>query len=360
VFRWLKRGRASGGGAAPGDGAGREAASIGERAVRKMAEAWKADRERMRWVGNGFDWWPGSFRVEVRCFDGHEPELKDRYRLSVRTDFVTAASITRSRAGLLAAMARFSPTYAVTYAPASEASEADHDKATDLYLFSSAYVDAETADWLPQFLARMAILQPINAEIQAEFQADQFGGKPAYGPNGKARHQHKMLDVVRQLYAPAGQKPSQWSGSREFQTVATQIDNGQDMIARARDNGLTIAALVGAQPSMILLRTDGRHPQLGHGLLAIVQLPYHYTEDEAALRSAQLNFEESVRWTDFPQLGSWHPHEEDDGRIHLAHSTFVPNLLHRPNLATNLAYWSLARAQWGCALAERWASPTVQ
>ena len=53
-----------------------------------------------------------------------------------------------------------------------------------------------------------------------------------------------------------------------------------------------------------------------------------------------LNYSEANRWTDFPQLGCWQPHNigSSEQQIALAHASFVPNALYSAGLATNFAF----------------------
>jgi hypothetical protein len=280
--------------------------------------------------------------------------------VSVTTDFVNELTVNPKVVGLLAATARFSPAYSMVYTPASANDQQNHGGPVDLYCFSSAYVGIELLGWLPQFLAAMAIMQPINAESQAEPQAKLLGGTAAYWQGNKRHELDEMLSLVADVYAPAGEAPSWWGNTSEFEALADQMGDGRDIHAVAQHNGLTVAAQFGTEPGLILLRSEGRHPQLGNGLLVIVQLQGRYSKEEAAARSALLNFEEAIRWTDFPQLGSWHSTDSGAGAVNLAHTTFIPNALARRGLAANFVYWSLARARWAQTLAERWASPTRQ
>jgi hypothetical protein len=67
-----------------------------------------------------------------------------------------------------------------------------------------------------------------------------------------------------------------------------------------------------------------------------------------------LNYSEANRWTDFPQLGCWQPRNSggSEQQIALAHASFVPNALYAAGLATNFAFWSLARVR--CIRQEFW------
>jgi hypothetical protein len=77
-----------------------------------------------------------------------------------------------------------------------------------------------------------------------------------------------------------------------------------------------------------------------------LQLPRFAEATAIAAECAYLNFLEVVSWTGFPLLGCWHPHVSREGRVGVTFTTFVPNALYQPMLATNLALWMLGRAKW--------------
>lgn len=348
MFGWLKRGKRQS-----------EPKSPGSQAIQEVAETWMVDAGQVRWVHGGFDWWPGSFRVEVRCFEDSQSGANDRWRLSVATGFVDGVDAADPNVAKFAALfGRFSPA-SLVFTPVVGRRRPGREGPSDLYLFSSVYVAPELLGWLPTFLARMALMQPVNAEIQAEFQAETLGGRPSFGPNGKVSELDGVLDVVSNIYAPAGTGRSWWHDTREFEDVAKLL-SAQGFTAAAKPDRLIVAAVFGAEPMMIALLSDARHPQLGSGLLVTVELPFHFPEGEAFERAGLLNFEEATSWTGFPQLGCWHRHDREGGASVIVHSTFVPNALAQPNLATHFAFWSLDRAQWAYAIAERWTSPTLQ
>ena len=72
-----------------------------------------------------------------------------------------------------------------------------------------------------------------------------------------------------------------------------------------------------------------------------LQLPRFAEATAIAAECAYLNFLEVVSWTGFPLLGCWHPHVSREGRAGVTFTTFVPNALYQPMLATNLALWML-------------------
>jgi hypothetical protein len=111
---------------------------------------------------------------------------------------------------------------------------------------------------------------------------------------------------------------------------------------------LTLETPFGDDSALIRLWSDAKHPQLGSGLLVTIQAPFLATFEEIAKWSALLNYSEANRWTDFPQLGCWQPHNigGSEQQIALSHASFIPNALYSPGLATNFAIWSVARVRW--------------
>ena len=40
---------------------------LAHQALHDIAEVWEVDKDRSEWSEEGFDWWPGDFRVSVRA-----------------------------------------------------------------------------------------------------------------------------------------------------------------------------------------------------------------------------------------------------------------------------------------------------
>lgn len=110
---------------------------------------------------------------------------------------------------------------------------------------------------------------------------------------------------------------------------------------------MTLETPFGNDSALIRFRTEEKHPQLGHGLLAALQLPYSADALTIAREAAELNLLEFLEWTNFPQLGCWHSNlqnrADQDG---LAFSLFIPNALYQPRLAAQIASWFMQRARW--------------
>jgi hypothetical protein len=218
-----------------------------------------------------------------------------------------------------------------------------------MWFASCAYVNAENVSWMPDFLAKMAIMQPINAQLQAHMAAELFaGGLPdASRPENLAdAGLADVLEAATQAYVPIGQEASRWIGKSEFSEFAEKYAQNDNCFGFGDENSLSAETPFGSDTALIRLVTDQRHPQLGSGLLATLLLPFFGEDSEIANECAGLNFLEATSWTGFPLFGSWHPHAAREGKQGPSFTTFVPNALYQPVLATNFALWMLGRARW--------------
>jgi hypothetical protein len=196
MFNWLKRGKKK-----------RERDSLGMLAVKRIAGDWLVDSDRIRWVDDGFDWWPGSFQVEVRA-QGNA-SLPGRWKLSVTTEYLRDVPIDDPTFELVASgLGLFASSYCSVRVPRAAGTAQKGEHRDDLSLFSSVYIDANLFVSLPQVFGALAILQPIDAEIRAEGHAEMVGAEPAYGVSGKVREHDELLELVANLYAPTGEMPS--------------------------------------------------------------------------------------------------------------------------------------------------------
>jgi len=192
----------------------------------------------------------------------------------------------------------------------------------------------------------MSIVQPINAEIQSKTFRTQLGGVPDVSrpPELAGLEPDGMLGIIADLYAPLGQETSRWMGSDEFSVIAARCGASDYCYGQADDEGMAIAVPFGPTTAMVYLQTDETHPQLGNGLLVMLQVPLFGDVYSIANECAGLNFIESL-WTDCPQFGCWHPHPCGEDKEVAAFSTFIPNALYQLGLANQTAIWMVQRAQ---------------
>jgi hypothetical protein len=323
--------------------------SLGMLAVRQIADSWMIDADHIRWVDDGFDWWPGSFRVEVRAHS--DADSPGRCRVTVKTNYLQNIPAVDPRFELLASgFGMFASSYSFVR---------EGNDGGDLSLFSSAYVNANLMGWLPQLFGALAILQPIDAEIRAAAHAEMVGAAPAYGGRGKVKAYDDLLELVQTVYAPAGAMPSWWSGAEEFHEFDDELLVAQDVAINNDDDYLALDVPLGNGTARARLQAAEGHPQLGNGLLVTLAFPSPSGSDISKL-AALLNQAEAANWTNFAQLGCWYSRHVDDELTELAHTSFVPNALAREGLASNFAYWSVARARWAHNLLQAPASSLVQ
>ena len=327
--------------------------NIGDICLKTIASTWQVDDSAIKWVGGGFDWSPGSHLVRVRAVRN---EKEERWRVSVETDFLASVPIEDIKfIELTAALSGvMTSTYSMQYPPVEIWKETSKGEKPKLSLFSSVYVGPDLVEWLPNFFAQEAIVQVTNAEAQSVKMSEAVGGEPDFLPSGKNKNPDEILGVPNGIYVPEGSKKSKWEGTDEFVKFAENYGRMDTCFGNGDKSSLTLETPFGDESALIRLLSNVKHPQLGSGLLVTIQLPFPGTAEEIAKLSALLNFWEASRWTDFPQLGCWQPHDYGgvDGTRLLAHASFVPNVLHRKGLATNFAIWSVSRARW--ARQERW------
>jgi hypothetical protein len=148
------------------------------------------------------------------------------------------------------------------------------------------------------------------------------------------------------VFVPEGKKKSKWSGSDEFEQFAEKHAKNDVCFGFGDKEGMTLETPFGADSALIRFQTDQQHPQLGNGLLITTQIRTFQRFEDACVEAAGLNFFESRFWTDFPQLGCWHPQETSENKANWAHTCFIPNALYMPRLVENFAYWAIGRVQW--------------
>jgi hypothetical protein len=203
---------------------------------------------------------------------------------------------------------------------------------------------------MPDLLANTGILQPINAQFQATTMAEMLGtGAPDIAKPVALQDAglDEILEAVRYMFAPIGQQPSRWAGSDEFEKFVEKWARSDYCFGIGDQMGMMLETPFGDDTAMIQCITYEKHPQLGHGLLARLRLPpFNVDRLTLARYAVELNILEATTWTDFPQLGSWHINENRIGQEGLAFTLFVPNVLCKPVLVTNIAFWFLHRARW--------------
>jgi len=317
--------------------------------VEQIRAVWQAEESDIERFEDGFYWWPGHHRVTVRCQQGAAPD-DQAWRVTVITDFARDVDFSKPTVEvLLSSVASVAPTYSWVYAPAALVQKYEI-KDSKIWFHSSVYITPETLGWLPGFFARLAILQPIDAQRLGEPEFVQMLGGKADLTGTKALAADSSCDdilyVGQDVFAPIGVEACRWIGDSEFQEIIEQFGGSDWCFGTGDPSGLTLETPFGSNSALIRLRTDIKHPALGTGLLVSTQLPVFDTFDSTMETCAWLNFFASTSWTNVPVLASWHPKEVQEGQFSPACGTMIPNALYAPGLATNMALWSLGLASW--------------
>jgi hypothetical protein len=315
--------------------------------IKEIAQVWCVEDSEVRKHESGFEWVPGSHAVQVRVFP--HVARPDRIRISISTDYLRSVPVENvDFVRRVAVESKFLCSgYSLVYPPPDVWREFFDNRPAELELFSSAYVDRNTAGWLPAFLARLAIMQPINAELQSTAAPEMLGGgEPAYAGGEKKDRISDILAAAEEILVPAVQKDSKWIGSEEFRQFADEYGMSNVCLGFGNDKGMTLETPFGADLAFIRFRTDEQHPQLGSGLLVTTHIRSYQNFDEACVEAAGLNFLEARIWTDFPQLGCWHAGRTEKNEVDWVHCCFIPNALFVPGLVQHLALWSLERVRW--------------
>lgn len=326
--------------------------------LRRIAQVWQVEDHRARWNTSsgqsmpGFEWWPGDFRVAAWVEVPSNPEGDAVLKVVVRTDFLRDVAIDSERFETMTAMmaGHATSTYAWIYPPRSVWQRHEpREESPSLWFNSSVYVTPDNIGWMPDLLATTALLQPINAQIQARAFAEILeSGAPDMTRPAELQDAglDDILEVVAQVYAPLGEQPSRWARTDEFEQFIETWGRSDDCFGFSDRNEMTLETPFGNDSARIMFLTAERHPQLGHGLLVTLQLPHAGDRLTMARTAAWLNSLEGISWTDFPQLGCWHARENRPGQGGVAFALFMPNALYRPVLATNIGIWFLRRARW--------------
>jgi hypothetical protein len=322
--------------------------TLGQLALDAISEAWQVTETRVERLENGFNWWPGSFKVSVTCLQSDEIN-DETWRISVQTDFLKDVEIgnfeIRKRIGLASSCA---PSFAWVYTPA-EVSEKFAIEPIDktLRFVSSAYLNRDNIDWLPNLFSKLAILQPIIAEQQFDPLAKLLGAIPNISspPNAKSNARTFELSGLGLYLTSQGDSKSHWAGSDEFAKIGEMYGKNDQFYSNGDELGLSLETPMGSSSALIRLLSEPSHPTFRSGLLATAQLPFVDDEQSIIDQCMWLNFLQSVHWTNSPQLGTWHAKEKMTNEFSAAHGIFIPNVLYQKGLATQITHWQIGNAK---------------
>ena len=120
------------------------------------------------------------------------------------------------------------------------------------------------------------------------------------------------------------------------------------MTAEFRLSEGAVTAAAGHQTALLQLKADQPHPELGGGLLCVLEMPHQIREHNRLHQLCdQLNKMEMAAGDLPPHFGAW-----CEGKLgsNPAYVSFFPNAFRKLReaspIAVNAAFWAANRAQW--------------
>lgn len=215
----------------------------------------------------------------------------------------------------------------------------------------SNIVHAETTGWRPTEHAIAHILSLAIIEREVNALADRLGGKVAqrsHPLSGLRRTPDDLLNVVEELYTPAGVEPSKFADTRELQAV-------EDMVRTTGGIGVTLGhfavgisievAFGQADTTLIDMLTDVVHPVLGNGLSILTTTRMVKSYPEACRITNRLNVIQFAPGNAMSALGAWFVRTIREDH-YVAHVRFVPNLCFKPGCSVNCGAEAIDQAIW--------------
>jgi hypothetical protein len=184
--------------------------------------------------------------------------------------------------------------------------------------------------------------------------AAELGAVPAFvehPTSGFREDADEMMTFAETTVIPRGQDSNDWSGSELAHLPVTFADAG--VVASGDEDGLAAEFVLTGDgwshdaeaPATALLQLlrGPDHPTYGTGLLALLRLPGHPGNHDSAWLANELNLSELGALTGFPSWGAWCVGPDETT---LTHTAFLPNLLARPGVLSNVSLFEGPRTRW--------------
>jgi hypothetical protein len=219
----------------------------------------------------------------------------------------------------------------------------------EVIAISRHVVHEETLETRSEELADHAILQLCFAEHQAETLSTLVQGTVAHWQHpitGARLVRDEMLNVVRDVFAPAGQEASRFEDAAEMERAAALLNETPFASLGTTAKGLCIEVPFGERnTTLIEIASDALHPSIGSGLAVATLLPYDHSEDELVAVAAELQAAQSETIEGGGQFGGW-ALRTHRGRQCVAYCRFVPNAMFRPGVVADAVLHEVSRALW--------------
>jgi len=164
-----------------------------------------------------------------------------------------------------------------------------------------------------------------------------------------------ILGAVRRTFNNEvyADEPTKWTDD-DFQQVKSRLSSfclcttgGRGLTAEFGLSEGAVTAAAGHNTALWRLKTDQPHPELGGGLLCVLEMPHLAEKNRLHEICEQLNNMEMTAADLPPHFGAW-----TEGKLgsNPAYVSFFPNAFHELRgtspMAVNAAFWAANRAQW--------------
>lgn len=325
---------------------------LANRILQALSESLQINEEWSVREPHGFTWW--AHRLAQRVWIEPVPEDQDSSVVQVQVETALLRQVPDTVENRLRLDALNKAASLNTYR---------FDPQTGrLTLRCCTYITPETEGWLTSFMSAAIVIQVADAHIkgQSDF-ARLFNAEVDISSHPSSGHREVMdgmLNVVEDMFAPMGQRPSPFTEA-DFESLK-HVTLDASVLTNADSQGATAEfRFYDEKPGLFSFLSPNRkpgdtvlceviptsHPQLGNGALWKLTLPLDYTEREAIDKAIELNLAEYDHpiWPYFYGFGAWC----SDQRLKtITYVMFMPAAVYKPGLLIPFFLSMRTRTEW--------------
>jgi hypothetical protein len=310
---------------------------LGSSFIRDLHTKLQIDPEWCLWDQRGFTWWGKNLAQRIWA----EPATQDGtgetfHRVHACTDVFDGFEGSDEQVALLNILNHNATLSALVPI---------NDQSGRVQLCCSMLLYPDNQDYVRLVFATAAALQAAEAFVTASCLPD--GVNPGFVPatshhpeSGERHLSDEMLEFIELAIRPQAEDSSRYAGE-PLEKLAKDLLRPPCLFASGSSDGVTAEFPHPQHSYMLRLQPAERHPRLGSGLLATLNLPEGGDDLATARAALSLNTREQASPTHF--LGSWCATSSG-----LAFCAFFPNVMANDGIAISAAFNMIHRAKWHC------------
>jgi len=309
----------------------------GLRLVRDLHAKLQIDPEWCLWDDHGFTWWGRNLAQRVWA----EPPAQDAngetfQRLNAYSDVFDGFEDSDRQVAVLNVLNQ--STTLSAFVPESA-------RSGRVRLCCSMLLYPDNLSYVGLLFSTAVALQASEAFITTSWFPDEVaaGLSPAVSHHPESGERHladEMLGFIESGIKPSGEENSRYHGDA-LEKLGKDLLRPPCLFATGSPDGVTAEFPHPQHSYMLRLLASERHPRLGSGLLATLNLPEGGDDLATARAALSLNIREQSSPTHF--LGSWCASSSG-----LAFSAFFPNAMANDGIPMSAAFNMIHRAKWHC------------